>query len=75
MAAGFVHTVHRDGAWVNEIEGDTGTLAGSHETKATAVAAGREEAMRRRTEHVIHNEDGTFGERNSYGNDPRDRPG
>jgi hypothetical protein len=48
---------------------------GTHDTKAAAVAAGRDEARRRRTEHVIHNEDGTIGERNSYGNDPRDRPG
>jgi hypothetical protein len=24
---------------------------------------------------VIHNEDGTIGERSSYGNDPADRPG
>src|SRR4051812_49125029 len=26
-------------------------------------------------EHVIHNMDGTISERNSYGNDPADRPG
>ena len=25
--------------------------------------------------HNIHNEDGTIGERNSYGNDPSDRRG
>ena len=29
----------------------------------------------RKTEHVIHNEDGSIGERNSYGSDPSDRPG
>jgi hypothetical protein len=75
MADGFVHTVHKDGNWVNEIEGDEGTLAGSHSTKDDAVAAGRQEAMRRKTEHVIHNQDGTFGERNSYGGDLPDRPG
>jgi len=28
-----------------------------------------------RTEHVIHNQDGTISERNSYGNDPATRPG
>jgi hypothetical protein len=31
--------------------------------------------MRRQTEHVIHNEDGSIGERNSYGSDPAHRPG
>jgi hypothetical protein len=75
MSAGFVHTVYREGNWVNEIEGDAGALPGAHETKDAAVAAGREEAISRQTEHVIHNQDGTIGERNSYGNDPRDRPG
>jgi hypothetical protein len=75
MAAGFVHTVHRQGRWVNEIEGDDGVLPGRHETKDEAVVAGRAEAMRRETEHVIHNEDGSIGERNSYGGDPAHRPG
>ena len=27
------------------------------------------------TEHVIHNQDGSIAERNSYGSDPADRPG
>jgi hypothetical protein len=75
MAAGFVHTVYREGKWMNEIEGGEGTLPVAHETKEAAVAAGREAAISRRTEHVIHNQDGTIGERNSYGNDPRERPG
>ena len=44
-------------------------------TKAEAVQAGRDEARRPQTEHVIHNEDGSIGERNSYGPDPSDRPG
>jgi hypothetical protein len=26
-------------------------------------------------EHLIHNQDGMISERNSYGNDPRSRPG
>ena len=70
-----VHTVHRDGSWRTTIEGQDEPLAGSYSTKEVAVAAGRDEARRRQTEHVIHNEDGTIGERNSYGNDPSDRPG
>jgi hypothetical protein len=74
MTDGFVHTVHKDGSWINEIEGGEGASS-SHATKLVAVAAGREEAMRRKTEHVIHNEDGSISERNSYGNDPAHRPG
>jgi len=75
MAEGFVHTVNEDGRWVNSVEGDQAPLPGSFETKEDAVEAGRAEARRRQTEHVIHNEDGSIAERNSYGSDPADRPG
>jgi hypothetical protein len=75
MADGFVHTVNREGRWENTIEGQDGSASGSHETKAEAVAAGRAEAIRRKTEHLIHHQDGTIEERNSYGHDPTDRPG
>jgi hypothetical protein len=68
MARGWVHTVYKGGNWVNEVEGE-GQLS-SHATKDEAVAAGRREAISRRTEHVIHHIDGTIAERNSYGNDP-----
>ena len=74
MGEGFVHTVHRDGSWRNSIEGDQAPLPGTFETKQDAVDGGRAEARRRKTEHVIHNEDGSIAERNSYGNDPTDRP-
>jgi hypothetical protein len=47
----------------------------SHRTKEEAVAAERETARARRTEHVIHNLDGTIAERNSYGNNPYPPPG
>jgi hypothetical protein len=75
MAAGFVHTVHREDGWANTIEGEDSPLPGTFETKEAAVIVGRDEAMRRRTEHVIHDRDGTIGERNTYGSDPSDRPG
>lgn len=73
MADGFVHTVYKNDQWVNEIEGNG--AVGSHSTKEDAVAAGREQAKASKTEHVIHNQDGTISERSSYGNDPADRPG
>ncbi len=75
MAAGFVHTTQRDGRWRNTLEGQDGLLPGAFDTKAEAVAVGRLEARRRQTEHVIHNEDGSIAERNSYGSDPAHRPG
>ena len=74
MADGFVHTIYKHGQWTNEIEGNAGNI-GTFDTKEAAVAAGREQAMKGKTEHVIHNLDGVITERNSYGNDPADRPG
>ena len=74
MADGFVHTVHSNGRWTNTIEGDQSSLD-AFDTKDEALEAGRAEARRRQTEHVIHNEDGAIAERNSYGNDPANRPG
>jgi hypothetical protein len=72
--AGEVHTVPRGDGWANEIGGGE-TLPATHDTKDEAVKAGRDEARKRGVEHVIHNQDGTIGEKNSYGNDPRSIPG
>jgi hypothetical protein len=68
MARGWVHTVHREGSWVVEIEGHGATSV--HRTKDEAVSSGRQLAIARKTEHVIHNLDGTIAGRNSYGSDP-----
>jgi len=73
MAEGFIHTVFKDGHWVNEVEGGGEPIGGFHATKDEAVSAGRARAEHDRTEHVIHNEDGTIGERSSYGHDPAGR--
>jgi Uncharacterized protein conserved in bacteria (DUF2188) len=73
MAREWVHTVPSGEKWKNEVEGD-GDLS-TYSTKEEAVAAGREEARKRQTEHVIHNADGSIGERNSYGSDPSRSPG
>jgi hypothetical protein len=74
MADGFVHTVFRNDHWVNQIEGGS-AFGGSHSSKDDAVAAGRTRVQQDKTEHLIHNQDGTISERNSYGNDPVSRPG
>jgi Uncharacterized protein conserved in bacteria (DUF2188) len=66
---GWVHTIHRAGAWINEIEG-SGAVGRRYEQQADAVPAGRRHAMAQRTEHVIHNADGTVAERNSYAINP-----
>jgi len=68
MAA--IHTLPAESGWVNRREGSTRALS-RHETKAEAVRAGRERARRDKVEHIIHMRDGTIGERNSYGSDPR----
>jgi uncharacterized protein DUF2188 len=69
-----IHTVYRDGQWVNEMEGGE-SIGGVHATKEEAVLVGRARAHQDQAEHVIHNEDGTISGRNSYGNDPASRPG
>lgn len=74
MADGFVHTVYKNDQWINEIEGGP-QFGGAHPTKEDAITAGRARAEDDRTEHLIHNQDGTVSQRNSYGNDPASRPG
>ena len=64
MARESVHTVPTGRWWKNEIEG-VGVLF-TYDTKDEAVQAGREEARRRGTEHVIHEEDGSVAETHSY---------
>ena len=44
-------------------------------TREEAVEAGRDEARRRKIEHLVHHLDGTIGERKTYGHDPRDITG
>ena len=74
MAKGDFHTVHRDGRWFNEAEGNS-RASNSADTKAVAEAAGRRLAKARKVEHLIHNKNGEIAKRKSYGNDPASRPG
>ena len=65
-----IHTVtDTAGGWTNKTEGAKRGVE-TYDTKADAQAAGREAAMRGKTEHLIHNADGEIASRNSYGNDP-----
>jgi Uncharacterized protein conserved in bacteria (DUF2188) len=65
MARAVIHTLRRDGLWVNEFA--DGTLISRHLERKKAIQAGREASERRRAEHVIHNEDGAVAGRNDYG--------
>lgn len=74
MAQGDIETYHEDGTWKNKREG-TDRAFGTGGTKEEAIQAGREAAQKDGVEHVIKNLDGKIGEKNSYGNDPRNVPG
>lgn len=65
-----IHTVpDGNGGWVNRTEGAKRGF-GAADRKTEAERAGRESARRRETEQISHRQDGTIGERRSYGNDP-----
>ena len=71
---GDVETYHENGAWHSRIQGQVEPFA-TGGTKDEQVAKGRQRAQADKVEHIIKKEDGTIGERNSYGNDPRNVPG
>lgn len=66
-----VHTTYNQEAqnWRNVTEGASRPVK-TYSTKQEAQDAGRLIARHRGVEHLIHNQDGRIGSRNSYGNDP-----
>ena len=76
MATGDIHTSKNGDRWANKAEGNQ-RATNSASTKAEAQASGREMAIDRGVEHVIHKQDGTIGERNTYprSRDPRGSKG
>jgi len=71
--ANEVHTVpDKKYGWANE---ENGKVISRHRTKAVATREGRKLAVGEEAEHFIHKKDGTIGQKNSYGNDPRKIPG
>jgi len=74
MPQGDIETYYERGQWRNRVEGNS-RASSVHETKTAAVAAGRQLAMVRLVDHIIRNMDGTIGEQNSYGKDPKNTPG
>ena len=69
MSKGDIHTVKHGDDWANRAEGNE-RVSNTAPTKAEAQAKGREMAVDRGVEHVVHNQDGQIGERNTY---PRSR--
>lgn len=69
-----VETYNEDDQWKNRIQGNT-RASNVGGTKAEAQARGREQAKKLGTEHIIKKLDGTIGEKNSYGNDPKKTKG
>lgn len=69
VSEGDIHTSKHGDGWANKAEGNE-RVSNTAPTKAEAQAKGREMATERGVEHVIHREDGTIGERNTY---PRSR--
>ncbi|WP_374457755.1 DUF2188 domain-containing protein [Nocardioides sp.] len=67
---GDIETYHEGDQWKNRAQGNE-RASSTHSTKAEAQQAGRDMARSRGVEHVVKKMDGTIGERNSYGNDPR----
>jgi hypothetical protein len=76
MSNGNIHTVPHGDGWANRVEGSQ-RVSNTAPTKAEAQAKGREMAIERRVEHLIHNTDGQIGERNTYprSRDPRSSRG
>jgi hypothetical protein len=74
MAKGDIETYHEDGQWKNRPQGND-RASNTHGTKAEAQQVGREMAKDRKVEHVIKKMDGTIGDGNSYGNDPKKSKG
>ena len=69
MPNGDVETYYENGEWKSRRQG-SGRAFARGGTKAEQTATGREAAQRDQVEHIIKTQDGTIGERNSYGNDP-----
>jgi uncharacterized protein DUF2188 len=69
-----IETYHEDGQWKSRRQGASRAFAAGG-TKAEQTAEGRAAAKRDGVEHAIKKLDGSIGEKNSYGNDPRSSKG
>ncbi|WP_346231615.1 DUF2188 domain-containing protein [Parafrigoribacterium mesophilum] len=70
MSKGDISTYRENGEWKSKVEGST-RAAHVGGNKAEQQAVGRQMAAERKVEHNIRRMDGTIGEKNSYGDDPK----
>jgi len=66
---GDVHVVPGEKGWKVEVEGQ-GRASGIHETQEVAWEQAKGIAERNKSEALLHGQDGTIRERNTYGHDP-----
>ena len=66
MARGWVHTVRKDGEWINEVEGSLGVPWSRDKDREAAIDRGRHLARARASMHVVHGENGGKPERFDY---------
>lgn len=65
-----IHVVpHKDGGWATKKEG-TSRAGSLHGTQREAIGRARDQAIREKTEVVIHRQNGQIRDSDSYGNDP-----
>jgi hypothetical protein len=69
-----IETYHDGNQWKSRRQGSSRAFA-TDGTKAEQTMEGREAAKRDGVEHIIKKLDGTIGQKNSYGNDPREVAG
>jgi|688.fasta_scaffold51129_6 hypothetical protein len=70
MSRKTIHTTpHPNGGWQNKIGGNQ-KASNISPTKKEALSKGKEIAINKKLEHVIHNLNGVVSNSNSYGNDP-----
>lgn len=70
---GDVHVVPSATGWLVEVENDGPN--GSYDTQDGAWEAAKEIAQLNKAEAILHAQDGTIRERNTYRGDPRDVAG
>lgn len=66
MERGRIHTVPTNGHWGHRVEGEHDFLPEVYPTRDEAEAMGRGLAIAARTEHVVHNRDGSIAYRQAY---------
>lgn len=69
-----IHISQHEKGWQVKLEGNERATS-VHSTQAEAIVRGREIAIANESELFIHGKDGKIRERNSYGNDPKNRKG